>query len=120
MATGEMPQGRFIIGRFGRVKQVTKRNGDEVPGLFEVELSVDGREWPLRASYFRTDQDGEVTKMHRSIESVQPESGQLVCVAISTRATNKAEKAYVNDTALVLYSLAGPKAGANGSKSAVA
>jgi hypothetical protein len=115
----EMPQGRLLVGKFVGVTQVTygrnhQRAGEPVAGLYEVTLQQDGRDWPMRASFFSTDQDsGEPTRFQSMLNAAGDLAGQLVGILIKTTATaGTGAKAFVNDTALALYVLEPAKAGA--------
>lgn len=102
-------QGRLLVGLFDKVEQVKRGDGTAVANLYEISVRQDGREWPLRASYFATDEEGDPTRVQRQLEEAKPQPGQLVAVRFTSKATAKqvegSTKAYQRDTAVALYVL---------------
>ena len=103
----DFPQGRLLVGKFSGVKQVSKKDGTLVPGMFEVSVTPEGRDWPLRAVFFATDEDGEPSRMQKTLDAAKPAEGSIVAVRFTTKATVSGSdgKAYANDTAAGLYVL---------------
>jgi hypothetical protein len=113
----DYPQGRQVIGRFVAVETVRRRAtpeqqaagqpGTAVPGMFELVLIEDrqDREWKHGIGFFETDQEGEVTKISRTIAEGSVSPGDLVSVRIKSSATAKGTKAYSNDTAISMVVL---------------
>jgi hypothetical protein len=113
-----IPQGRQIIGRYVGVETVRKRPsetqeaegkpGTPVKGMFEIKVvSVVGdSEREHGVTFFETDQDGDVTKISRTVAEGTADVGDLVSVRFKSHGTTSKGKTYANDTALSMIVLA--------------
>jgi hypothetical protein len=98
------PEGRFVVGRFGGVTPVTRKDGTAVSSFFQVVvLEARGEtDREHRLSYFETNEFDERTRMARDLDELglQPEDRIRVRFVSRGRAGQVAGKAYVNDTAV--------------------
>lgn len=104
----QLPNGRLLVGRFGGVEGVVKKDGTRVEQMWRVSVVEDrgSREVRHEAAFFETDFDGEEGRMWRDLQAGgTPKLDERVAVRIATRGTLSGGKAYANDTAIGLTRL---------------
>lgn len=94
-------EGSALIGRFGGTEPVVKGDGTAVPGMFNVKVIVGGGELEreLKAAYFSSDMDGEVTAIYRALKALDAKPGDPVIVRIKVGARAGEKGAFANLTA---------------------
>lgn len=108
MANG-IPQGRQIVGKFGGVDTARRKAtdaqleqskpGSPVPGMYLLTIieELADRERKHELTFFEVDQEGDVTKISRTIEAGTTNPGDLVSVRFKS-VVSKGK--YVSDTAV--------------------
>lgn len=115
MADGRFVQGRQVVGLFQGVDTARRKAtdaqvadgkpGTPVQGMYLLKLveQIEDRERPHDLTFFETDQEGEVTKISKTIAEGVAKVGDLVSVRFKSQVS---KSKYVSDTAVSMVVLA--------------